>query len=373
MVTLDGEYRIAVLHQAAPTPAIGGVLKPVKPGGYKDSSADLAYALHLESQDACTPSIKLITPSSSPDPSKDADWSFGDYKETILEVIEKHGANVLWANTNVHSAHALLDIAKQHPDILMVGQDPRHVDNYDDKAWVNRWLQSHAGLEGTFPQTWIVPRDTPEVLASIPLPVIIKPVRGRGSQGVAYCRTSNELEQRAKKLWETGSRVVIEEFCSGEEVTITVLPPGTYDPPVGVKDKHWALPVVRRFDHTDGIMPYSGGVPVTANSTLVPLEEASVDPEYARLQKRCELVGQALGTLATIRIDARRRGQTASGMDREFALFDTNMKPNITGPGRPGRDDQAALTVLAAGGLGWSYRDLVRNMLRQAVKLRCLL
>jgi len=26
------EFRVAVLHQAAPTPTIGGVLKPVKPG-----------------------------------------------------------------------------------------------------------------------------------------------------------------------------------------------------------------------------------------------------------------------------------------------------------------------------------------------------
>jgi len=54
-------------------------------------------------------------------------------------------------------------------------------------------------------------------------------------------------------------------------------------------------------------------------------------------------------------------------------LFDVNMKPNITGPGRPGRETQAALTVLAAEALGWSYRDFVRNVLRQAVRLRSLL
>jgi hypothetical protein len=116
-------------------------------------------------------------------------------------------------------------------------------------------------------------------------------------------------------LWETaGDRVVIEEFCSGEEITVAVLPPGTYDEPIGVKGRHWALPVVRRFDHVDGVMPYSGGIPVAANSRVVPLEEAAADPEYEKIQKRCELAGQALGTLATIRLDARRRGQTKSGM-----------------------------------------------------------
>lgn len=243
----------------------------------------------------------------------DADWSFGDHKEIILEVIEKHAANVLWANTNVHSTHALLEVAKRHPDVLMVGQDPRKVDRYDDKAWASRWLQRQPGLKDALSHSWIVPRDTPEVLDNIPLPAIIKPVRGRGSQGVALCHSRDELRQRAKKLWETGDRVVVEEFCSGEEITVGVLPPGTYDEPVGMKDKHWALPVVRRFDHTDGIMPYSGGIPVTVNSCLVPLEEASADPEYEKVQRRCELVGQALGTLATIRIDARRRGQAKFG------------------------------------------------------------
>lgn len=355
----------------------------------------MAYALFLESREKRSPAIKLITPATIPDPCVEADWSFGDHKETILEVIKKHGANVLWANTNVHSTHALLEVAKEYPDVLMVGQDPRQLDNYDDKAWMSRWLQSQPGLEGSFPRTWVVSRDNPAAFDDIPLPAIIKPTRGRGSQGVVLCHSRDELERRAQVLWETvGDRVVVEEFCSGEEITVAVLPRGTYDEPVGVKDRHWALPVVRRFDHADGVMPYSGIVPATMNSRLVPLEEARADPEYEKIQKRCELAGQALGTLAIIRLDARRRGQTKSGMrpcvlfgdfqfsrlitatsgrDSEFALFDVNMKPNITGPGRPGRDTQVALTGLAAEALGWSYRDTVRNMLRQAVKLRSLL
>jgi hypothetical protein len=337
----------------------------------------------------------LITPTTVPDPSVDADWSFGDHKETILEAIERHGANVLWSNTNVHSAHVLLDVAKQYPDILIVGQDPRQIDKYDDKAWASRWLQSQPGLEGSFPKSWAVLRDDAALLDDIPLPAIIKPVRGRGSQGVALCRSRTELKRLAQKLWETGDRVLVEEFCSGEEVTVAVLPPGTYDPPVGVKDKHWALPVVRRFHHTDGIMPYIGRVPPATNSRLVPLEEAAADPEYEKVQRLCELVGQALGTFTTIRLDARRRGQAkfgtllcsvfgsfvfstltdvwCAGRDAEFALLDINTKPNISGPGRPGRDAQAALIALAAEGLGWSYRDTVRNILRQAVRLHSLL
>jgi len=260
------------------------------------------------------------------DPCADADWSFGDHKETILEVIEKRGANVLWANTNVHSTHALLEVAKKYPDILMVGQDPRQVDKYDDKGWVSRWLQSLPGLEDSFPPSWIVSRDNLDILDNIPLPAIIKPVRGRGSQGVALCRSQSELKQRTQKLWETGDRVVIEQFCSGEEITVAVLPPGTYDEPVGMKDRHWALPVVRRFDHTDGIMPYSGNIPAAANSCHIPLEEAAADREYEKIQRRCELAGQALGTLATIRLDARRCGRTNWGL--YFRVLPTGDSPS---------------------------------------------
>lgn len=41
----------------------------------------------------------------------------------------------------------------------------------------------------------------------------------------------------------------------------------------------------------------------------------------------------------------------------------------MTGPGRPGREDQASLTALAAAGPGWDYGRLLREMLGTAVSL----
>jgi hypothetical protein len=108
----------------------------------------------------------------------DADWSFEDHKETILEFIEKRGANVLWANTNVHSTHPLLKVAKKHPDILVIGQDLRQVDKYDDKEWASRWLQSLPGLKGSFPPSWIVLRDNP----------------GRAPSTTSRCRSHSKLK-----------------------------------------------------------------------------------------------------------------------------------------------------------------------------------
>jgi hypothetical protein len=41
----------------------------------------------------------------------------------------------------------------------------------------------------------------------------------------------------------------------------------------------------------------------------------------------------------------------------------------MTGPGRPGRDDQSSLTALAAAQLGWDYPKLLHHMLESAVTL----
>jgi hypothetical protein len=44
----------------------------------------------------------------------------------------------------------------------------------------------------------------------------------------------------------------------------------------------------------------------------------------------------------------------------------------MTGPGRPGRDDQDSLTGLAAKGLGWAYGRLLEEILGSARSLRHL-
>ena len=41
----------------------------------------------------------------------------------------------------------------------------------------------------------------------------------------------------------------------------------------------------------------------------------------------------------------------------------------MTGPGRPGREDQASLTALAAKGLGWNYSTLLCQVLATATML----
>ncbi|KAI8288018.1 D-alanine--D-alanine ligase [Colletotrichum sp. SAR 10_98] len=321
--------------------------------GYKDSGADIAYNLSLSSE------VQVLSPNLQPDPLKDADWCFPDNEDGILSAIDQ-GATHLWANTILFASHPLQTsarIGKHEKKIKVIGQGPLIVEKYDDKDFVNTLLRQ----QGSFTMPWACTihanKDTPDY-KSYPYPVVAKPARGRGSHGVKVCQDENELSSHIKLLKSEGTNaIIVEEFLAGEEATVTVMPP-TSD------KRYWSLPVVTRFNHQDGIAPYNGTVAVTANSKAV---VGSKDPAYEEVAKECEKVGKLLGTTAPIRIDVRRFKAGS-----KFALFDVNMKPNMTGPGRPGRDEQASLTLLAAAALGWDYKELLRQILGTSYTLEAL-
>ena len=49
-----------------------------------------------------------------------------------------------------------------------------------------------------------------------------------------------------------------------------------------------------------------------------------------------------------------------------------NCIQNMTGPGRPGREQQASLTALAAAGLAWDYPTLLSGILKSSSLLQDL-
>jgi D-alanine-D-alanine ligase-like ATP-grasp enzyme len=203
--------------------------------------------------------------------------------------------------------------------------------------------------------------DLETVLASIGLaaPVIVKPVRGRGSQGVTLARDLTAARAAAEGLLADGAfgdTLMVEEFLEGEEMTVTVMPPASPRPDGAISPTHWALRPVLRFDQRDGVAPYNGDVAVTANSAAVPQDRVS-EPALTAMTDACVEAARLVEARGVIRIDCRC---DARGVLR---LFDLNMKPNMTGPGRPGRDNQDCLSAIAARAEGWTYPDLLSAML----------
>ncbi|KAF2014984.1 glutathione synthetase ATP-binding domain-like protein [Aaosphaeria arxii CBS 175.79] len=357
---LSSKAVVAVLYQALEPPIVNGVRKPAKPGGYQDSGADIAYSLQKQA------GIDVVTPIDSPDPADQSAWCFPDTEEGILSALSK-GATHLWANTILFASHPLQvsqSVRKYQDQVNVIGQPPTLVEQFDDKNYVNSLLRT----KGTFtmPRSWILnahDKGWKAVLDSMSYPVVGKPIRGRGSHGVKKCDTKDELEKHVESLFSESPSIMVEEYLSGEESTVTVMPRSKE------KNRYWSMPIVTRFNHVGGIAPYNGVVAVTANSRVVTKEEYAKDPNYDIVARECEAVAEELRPTAPIRIDVRRFKNDASS---KFALFDINMKPNMTGPGRPGRDDQASLTLLAAAGLGWDYPRLLSEMLKSSSSLRVL-
>lgn len=341
------DLKVAILYQAKIPPVIDGIIKPMKKGGYSDSGADIAFALQQNN-------VEVITPVSEPKINIDLDWVFPDTEVGIKDAIHK-GANLFWLNTVLYSAHPILKF--KNSNLFVVGQDPQNAEMFDNKFYANNIIRENLL---PVPKSYLTSTFGPHRNSS-EFPVVLKPIRGRGSQGVMIAHNRQEFDKQVKKFISSkiyGTKVMVEEFLEGTEITITVMPPGKY----WIKCKnieqqnYWALPAVNRFGHEKGVAPYSGIIAVVKNSKLLSKTELQ-SREIKDIAKKCELTGKIIGARAPIRIDCRKN---KAG---EYQLFDINMKPNMTGESRNHRKDQDSLTMIAARGIGWSYPDLIKNIL----------
>jgi D-alanine-D-alanine ligase-like ATP-grasp enzyme len=235
----------------------------------------------------------------------------------------ERGATHLWANTILFASHPLQNstgIGKYQDAVKVVGQPPLMVEKYDNKEFVNNLLRSKGGF--IMPRCWSLSKsedvDSSIKSLNLPFPIVAKPIRGRGSYGVKVCHSEKELIVHIEFLFKDSPSIIIEEFLEGEEATVSVMAPSEEIP------KYWAMPIVTRFNHVNGIAPYNGTVAVTANSRVVSRDKYAEDPAYDEARRQCEEVAQLLRVTAPIRIDIRR---FKNGASSRFALFDINMKP----------------------------------------------
>jgi D-alanine-D-alanine ligase len=352
---------VAVLYQAGPPPLLGGAQKPMKPGGYSDSGADIAYALRNRG-------FRVLTPIRTPRASCDTEWVFPDSLDGIGAALDA-GARCLWLNTVLHREHCVEAIVSGTDHVRLVGQRPDVADQFDDKWRAGQFLRTfRLSVANGF--LFKFHRNAPPTAHRLSVmfdemglrfPVIIKPVRGRGSVGVERVANFSDFDAYFATAHD-GTKVIIEELLADREITVTVMPPGTYrvESERRIEDDYWALPPVERFNHIAEIAPYNGAVAVTKNSRLFSVDTLE-QTDVNRMLNECCIAARVLGARAPIRIDCRRTSPRSP-----FKMIDVNLKPNMTGPGRPNRDEQNSLSAIAANAIGWEYPDLVENILINA-------
>lgn len=345
--------KVAILYQSKVPPEVDGIVKPMKEGGYSDSGADIALAL-IQNE------IEVITPVATPNEENDLDWVFSDTAEGIETAILK-GANTFWLNTVLYDTHPILKF--KGSKLLLVGQDPLSVQRFDNKFYTNNLLRKKSL---PVPASVLLSLENESKL-KLKFPLVLKPVRGRGSQGIIVVYNKQELNNGLRNIILSkifGNSLMVEEFLPGREITVSIMPPGNFSID-GLKENrrnHWALPTVERYNHINEIAPYNGVVAVVNNSRLLSNEEIQTK-EIKNITKHCETVAGIIKAKAPIRIDCR---QDKYGI---YYIFDVNLKPNMTGASRLHRSDQDSLTMIAARGIGWGYPDLIKNILLQHWKM----
>src|SRR5690606_21771019 len=184
-------------------PAIDNIRKPMKPTGYKDSSADIAVAIKELN-------INLITPKETPDILNDESWCFPDNYKGIKEAYDK-GARLFWLNTVLYKGHPIIKFFKS--GVKIVGQSPDSVHKFDDKFFTNQLLKEHGlpvpkeillvqDISETSNETINISNLTVKNLKNkgLDFPLVIKPLRGRGSQGVHKILDAESLIRKSGVL-----------------------------------------------------------------------------------------------------------------------------------------------------------------------------
>lgn len=165
-------------------------------------------------------------------------------------------------------------------------------------------------------------------------PFVIKPFNEGSSVGVKIVRSSEELARWAREPWPYGSRVMVERFIAGRELTVAVM-----------GDRALAVTEIT----TDrGFYDYDAKYAAGGSRHVVP---AQLDPEvYAEAQRLAVLAHQTLGCRGVSRADFRFDGESL------YAL-EVNTQPGMT---------PTSLVPEQAAACGMSFESLVAWMVENA-------
>lgn len=232
-------------------------------------------------------------------------------------------------------------------DLPYVGADPRA----SRLAWskpVAKTIVRSAGLHTprfvTLPQSLFrelgATRVLDAVLASLKLPLVVKPSRGGSALGVTVVRAAEDLPRAMVDAFAYGDTALLEQAVEGTEVAVSVVDTG--DGPV-------ALPAVEVV--TDGPYDYDARYNPGRTEYFTPARLSTQDA--AKVAETAVAVHRALGLRHLSRTDLILDG---SGRPQ---FIDLNTAPGMT---------ETSLLPQAAVAAGYELGDLYRSIVEAALR-----
>ena len=168
-------------------------------------------------------------------------------------------------------------------------------------------------------------------------PLIVKPNDQGSTIGLFIVKNENEMKDAVAKAFKFSSKVIVEEYIPGREVTVSIL-------------KERALPIVE-INPQHGLYDYECKYKQGMSSYTVPAE---IDAQLTqKIQNLALKAHQILGCKGYSRVDFRL---TEGGNPY---ILEVNTLPGMTG---------TSLVPKAAQAAGINFNDLVESIVEEAVK-----
>ncbi len=164
-------------------------------------------------------------------------------------------------------------------------------------------------------------------------PCVVKPSDQGSTIGLTVCHSQESIEEAVNKAFEFGSKVLIEEFIDGREITVGII--GKEPLPV--------LEIIPRHTLYDYECKYSEGMSFYETPAKIP------DSLAKRFQQQALLAYQAVGCQNYGRVDFRL------SKNLETYCLEVNTLPGMT---------SHSLMPKMAAARGMSFADLVEKIIR---------
>jgi carbamoyl-phosphate synthase large subunit len=175
-----------------------GALKSLRMAGFKGRIVST-------DADPLSPAIFLADAGTTLPPISDP-----QFFDRALEVIEREKVTLILPTSGFDTVvYSERKAELRERGVTAIVSDYDAVDACVDK------MKFHLRTHERFP----LPRTTMDPAGEVEFPCFVKPVRGKGSRGIALCRTREELAHQL----ELRSDLLIQEYLPGEEYSIDVL------------------------------------------------------------------------------------------------------------------------------------------------------
>ena len=185
------------------------------------------------------------------------------------------------------------------------------------------------------------PMDRARTIKRLGLPLIIKPARQGSSVGMSIAGSDRELAAGVEQALEFDSRVMVEQYIRGREITGAIL--GNEQPA--------ALPIVEIIpDKKYAFFDYEAKYRPGATREICPAE---LDPELTGRAQECALVAHR-----ALQLEGYSRTDMIISNDQEIFILETNTIPGMT---------PTSLLPQAAAAAGLSFSALLDRLLELAL------